>query len=657
MAIVALAVALIAMATAASAAAQPRLGLAWSGSLTASEKWDTLKKSGATMYRIPIAAEKSAYGLDFAKYDEIFAFAADRGIRILPILVVKEDSSGPVPTGQFDWFEFVRRAVKRYGHNGNFWVSRAQAGLPVQPVEAWEIWNEPNQNGINASEYGQFLGGTAHVLQSASSNHAGKTTQVLMGGILMWNGSGQGYFQTAWNQVKNEGNVTGVAIHPYAMCGDRLAVMRSSVHNVRNYLNANLGNSRSIWITEFGWPLGHWVFKNQFGQTECEFTFREADQAGHMQAALDWYQAQSTTLNIPTVVWYNLRDDDQAHRWDTRIGLRDEAGHFRRAWYTFQSEAGAPRWPLPTLAFQANTSELFLLRNNSTQKTLYGMKSGTSPSVGLSKGGYTTLFQANTGELWGLTPPGGAGSYFYGMKEGTSPAIASLEGGSGAFHANTGTLFYFEPGKPAVNTGLEMAPGTSPSIASIPDLSFQRRGFVVAFQRSNGNLGYVWKDDSGHYSVVDTQFAMRPGTSPSVAAVNSPQRVAIAFQTNLSQLWVLEPGKPVLNTSYGMKAGTSPAITGLSDPLGPPFAVAFQANTGNLWFWEHGGVVGDTGYGMASGTSPSISSVTPGPPYYRAHQIAFHASNGSLWTYEAGGAVINTLYGFMPGTSPSISGG
>jgi hypothetical protein len=342
-AIVALTVALIAMATAASAGAQPRLGLAWSGSLTASEKWDTLKKSGATMYRIPVAAEKSAYGLDFAKYDEIFALAADRGIRILPILVVKEDGSGPVPTGQFDWFEFVRRAVRRYGHNGDFWVSRTKAGLPVQPVEAWEIWNEPNQNGVSAWEYGQFLGGTANVLQNASSTHAGKATQVLMGGILMWNGSGQGYFQTAWNQVKNEGSVTGVAIHPYAMCGDRLAVMKTSVNSVRNYLNANQGSSRSIWITEFGWPLGHWVFKNHLGQTECEFTFREADQAGHMQAALDWYQAQSAALNIPAVVWYNLRDDDQAHRWDTRIGLRDEAGHFRRAWYTFQNAENAVR--------------------------------------------------------------------------------------------------------------------------------------------------------------------------------------------------------------------------------------------------------------------------------------------------------------------------
>jgi hypothetical protein len=657
-ALIALVVALIAMATAASATAQPQLGLAWGGPLTDPEKWITMKKSGTTIYRIPMAAEESAYGKDWSKYDTIFRLAAENGIRVLPVLLVKESGSGPIPIGQAEWFEFVRRTVKRYGYRGGFWET---SGLPALPVETWEIWNEPNNpaltgTSIPALEYGRFLATTARVLQNTSNNFAERRTQVLMGGILMWSGSGQSYFREAWGEVSAEGHVTGVGIHPYSMCGDRLAVMKNTVQNVRSHLNSHDGSTRSIWITEFGWPVGHWVFKNKEEKIECELTFREADQAGHMQAALDWYQAVSANLNIPAVIWYNLRDTDQGPRWDTRIGLRDEAGHFRRVWYTFQSEAGAPRWPLPTLTFQANTSELFLLRDNTTHKTLYGMKSGTSPSVGSSKGGYTILFQANTGEMWGLTPPGGAGSYLYGMKEGTSPAIAALEGGYGAFHANTGTLFHFEPGQPAFNTGVAMAPGTSPSIASIPDLTFQRKGFVTAFQGSNGNLKYVWKDASGTSDVVDTQIAMMPGTSPSVAAVNSPQRVAIAFQTDTGHLWVLEPGKPVLKTVYGMKAGTSPTITGLSDPLGPPFVVAFQANTGNLWFWEHGGVVGDTGYGMAAGTSPSISSVTTGP-YYRAHQIAFHASNGSLWTYEAGGAVSNTLYGFMPGTSPSLSGG
>ncbi|WP_395829258.1 M57 family metalloprotease [Archangium violaceum] len=255
---------------------------------------------------------------------------------------------------------------------------------------------------------------------------------------------------------------------------------------------------------------------------------------------------------------------------------------------------GAP--PPPALdypvAFQANTTSLWVIGPGGSGDTGYGMAAGTSPSLTrLTNGGIQVAFQANTGSLW-TWGSAGTGDLGYGMAAGTSPSITALSNGGYqvAFQANTTRLWVIGPGGPG-DTGYGMAAGTSPSIAALPNGGYQ-----------------------------------------------------VAFQANTTRLWVIGPGGPG-DTGYGMAAGTSPSLTRLTNG---GIQVAFQANTGSLWTWGSAGT-GDLGFGMAAGTSPSITALPNG-----GYQIAFQANTGALYyTGSAGSA--NTGYGMAAGTSPSIA--
>jgi cell wall-associated NlpC family hydrolase len=79
------------------------------------------------------------------------------------------------------------------------------------------------------------------------------------------------------------------------------------------------------------------------------------------------------------------------------------------------------------IAFQANTSNLWVTGAAGTADTGLGMMAGTSPSItALPNGGYQILFQANTGEMWRYSPQTGIAPVGLGMMVGTSPAVAAL---------------------------------------------------------------------------------------------------------------------------------------------------------------------------------------------------------------------------------------
>jgi len=190
-------------------------------------------------------------------------------------------------------------------------------------------------------------------------------------------------------------------------------------------------------------------------------------------------------------------------------------------------------------------------------------KAGTSPSI--SSAG-TVAFQANTSNLW-TVGPGGRNDWRLGMMSGTSPSIAALKGGGYqvAFQANTGNLWTVGSAGNK-DWGLGMRAGTSPSIAATPDGQF-----VVAFQANTSNLWTVGSGGKG-----DWHLGMMSGTSPSVSSAGT-----VAFQANTSNLWTVGPGGKS-DWHLGMMSGTSPSISSAG-------AVAFQANTSSLWTVGPGG--------------------------------------------------------------------
>jgi surface antigen len=289
--------------------------------------------------------------------------------------------------------------------------------------------------------------------------------------------------------------------------------------------------------------------------------------------------------------------------------------------------------------FQANNGNLYALDTYGTASgTGQGMMANTNPSVArLANGGVEAAFQANNGDLYVW---GNAGNYStqQGMMVGTSPSIsASPSGGFRvAFQANNGNLYVFDSSQGTTNTGQGMMPGTSPAISYVTGW-----GYEVAFQANNGNL-YMW-GSAGNYS---SGLGMMHDTSPAIAA--SPNGgFLVAFEANTGELYTYDSANGV-NTHQGMMSGTSPAIAALSS--GYNYEIAFQSNGGYMYVWGSGGSY-NTQQGMASGTSPSIAG--SGNNGFRA---AFQANNGNLYTFDSISGAVGSSQGMAQRTSPSISG-
>jgi hypothetical protein len=404
-----------------------------------------------------------------------------------------------------------------------------------------------------------------------------------------------------------------------------------------------LPSGKTLAITEFGWPV------------EREFAISEAEAATLMKQCVNWLNTNEASLGLTAIDYYNYRDSAFGSNWAYRSGLRDEVGNFRKAWFAFEELEGVARWPTPTVALQANTSQLFTwTRGTGAANTTYGMKAGTSPSIGQLGGSYRVAFQANTGSLFVFDPTTGAVNTGYGMAPGTSPSITALEGGMIAFQSNAGELWVYQSGGLVANSGLAVAAGTSPSITRK-----YNGNYVVAYHATDGNL-HIWEVG---VSAFNTGIAMDPGTSPAITATDHDFGTAsyvVAVNRAGGELTFYAETGAVTHSGYGEATGTSPGIASVAAGTGK-FEAPFQANTGVLWLYMPGGTVASTGYGMASGTGPSVIGFSEGSPTAAppAHpfEIAFQTNATQMWSYEPEGLITNSLLGMAAGTSPSIGPG
>jgi hypothetical protein len=312
------------------------------------EEWNAIQKSGASMFRVPITPEWTSNGNSWAYYDGIFGLAAERGVTILPILQGRLDKGVGLPASgeKAGWEEWAKKVVRRYGYNGVYWSTHP--GIPAKPVVAWEMWNEPNNATINggqitAGSYGAFLAWAGAAVQTASQSWGGQATGVLFGGLLAWSGgtSYQTYLKNAYAVPGASGAFTGLAFHPYALDTaqfpgkTRLAVFEKAVFDARSFLNSLGAGGKSLWITETGWPA------------EAEYGVGEPEQANLLRQSFNWVKINATALDIRALIWFNYRDTDIGSTWQYRCGLRTRTGVFRPAWFAFQEQTGAPKWPVP----------------------------------------------------------------------------------------------------------------------------------------------------------------------------------------------------------------------------------------------------------------------------------------------------------------------
>jgi len=371
--------------TKAKPAAALQWGQQWSGSfsdLVSPSEWEALDRSGASMIRIhgfwgwvQQAGQEHATPEELSKvkepwetpaawnhtYDRVFRLAAEHEVELLPYLYARKTDAarkqfylyeGAEKEAWNEWFKFVWTFVQRYGRGGYFWDAYPDlSGGRYRPAVIWEVWNEPNLPENNPGgttvlpqKYAEFLIANSNTITSAQNEvrNPGEAndTVVVHGGLLQY-GMGEwtvGKFLSKEILVSGfSSSFGGLGIHPYWLSGtegEKLAGVVQNVENARNGLNIYGLGSKSIWITELGWPVA--------GTGNPIST--EGEQANLLTQSFNWIASKNVAWNIRYAAWYASKDISDPN-WAYHSGLRNFHGDFRPAWYRYINVTGAAQWP------------------------------------------------------------------------------------------------------------------------------------------------------------------------------------------------------------------------------------------------------------------------------------------------------------------------
>ena len=355
-------------ATSASAAPPPRgfFGIQAWDPLTSTDL-DSLNRANVRVYRTLLLWHKveprrpegdcsrscrhrySARGWQY--YDAMFAKAARRGIRVLPVVMGSPRWAATKPQYQPEsrsakraFRDFARAAAHRYGPQGTLWSrypwsSSRPAPLSVRSVY-WQVWNEPNisnywRGGPNPSGYASMLKGVSRSLKGAS-----RDVRVVAAG-LPWPAVGIRADTFLWRMLAIPGvapAIDVVAIHPYA----RYLVspwygqedVMDHVRQARDVMRSRGVGSKRMWITEIGWASG---------TPDGRFTVSHEQQRRNLDELYRRLLRVRRSYNLIGVAWFSDRDKrpgrGERWYWGFRSGLLFGDRSPKPAWRTFRARA------------------------------------------------------------------------------------------------------------------------------------------------------------------------------------------------------------------------------------------------------------------------------------------------------------------------------
>jgi hypothetical protein len=220
-----------------------------------------LQATGATIARSdalweatePAAPDSGVHHYDWGFDDKIATALARHGLQWLPIIDYSapwaESVSGndhSAPSSPADYAAYAGAVAARYGAGGAFW--RAHPELRAEPVDTFEIWNEPDSPNFWAPTPDPARYDDLYTRARAAILAADPSARVIIGGL-----SNPGAFLPALLATgpSLRGHVDGVGIHPYA--ANPLSVL-ATVGRARATLAALGLGSVPLYVTEFGWP-------------------------------------------------------------------------------------------------------------------------------------------------------------------------------------------------------------------------------------------------------------------------------------------------------------------------------------------------------------------------------------------------------------------
>jgi hypothetical protein len=199
----------------------------------------------------PAPPVNGVHRYQWAFADEIAGALAAHGLRWLPIIdysapwaqsIPGRDHSPPrVPA---DYAAYAAELAARYGATGSFWL--AHPGLSPQPVQTYEIWNEPDNGQFwtptpDPSRYAELYRQARNAITTVDPN-----ARVIVGGLTV-----PKTFLPAMISAdpQLQGHIDGVAVHPYgnpAVVLEKLRADRAAL--------VSLGLAAvPMYVTEFGW--------------------------------------------------------------------------------------------------------------------------------------------------------------------------------------------------------------------------------------------------------------------------------------------------------------------------------------------------------------------------------------------------------------------
>jgi hypothetical protein len=281
---------------------------------------------------------------DLSYHDRYVAKAAAHGIRILPILFNPPSFRRPShrsatcpPFSDGDFARFAQVLVQRYGRSGSLW--RERPDVPRRPIEAWQIWNEPNLPQYwcgrpKAKRYVAMQGVVGRAIKQID-RRAHILTAGLPASRLRRSVPLERYVRSMYRAGARR-TFDSLAINPYAKNHRH---MRNLLRKIRRLMNRHRDRRGTIWITELGW--GDRGARHRF-------VVGPRGQARRIRKSFGVIRQERRRLRLRGVVYYSWRDLPRyppafKNHWGLHTGLLRLNGGFKPAYYAFKNAVGRLR--------------------------------------------------------------------------------------------------------------------------------------------------------------------------------------------------------------------------------------------------------------------------------------------------------------------------
>jgi hypothetical protein len=265
--------------------------------------------SGVTALRVPfywnrIEPERGKF--DFSGIDPFVEATARAHIELLPIVLrapawaaAHPKLTNSPPAGTRDYAAYLTALIERYGPSGSFWSDHSD--LPKQPIEAWQIWNEPNHDHYWSDQ--PYAAGYVRLARAARTAIKKADPEALV--------VASGFADRSWESIAQiyragaKGVFDAVAIHPYTY---EVSNVLRIVRYARRSLRQAGDGDRPLWLTEVTWSSG-----KRPGHQPHPFETTPKDQARRLGEALPLLIRQREGLGIDRIFWENWISTDSNH--------------------------------------------------------------------------------------------------------------------------------------------------------------------------------------------------------------------------------------------------------------------------------------------------------------------------------------------------------